>query len=99
MNGLAVGRTGGSNYNANKSMLEKLQKAFREGLALGDTVNYEDLAYGRTEGWDSVAHMGLVAMIESELDVMLSTDDVIDLSSFVKAQEILSAKHGISFAV
>jgi acyl carrier protein len=77
--------------------LEKLQKAFREGLALGDKVQYNNLAYGSTTGWDSVAHMGLVAMIETELDVMLSTDEVIDLSSFNKAKEILSTKHGISF--
>ena len=78
--------------------LEKLQKAFREGLALDGNIDYETLAYGQTQGWDSVAHMGLVAMIESELDVMLSTDEVIDLSSFTKALEILSKNHGVQFS-
>lgn len=57
---------------------------------------YENLAYGSTQGWDSVAHMGLVAEIENTFDVMLATDDVIDLSSFPKAKEILG-KYGIQF--
>jgi len=55
----------------------------------------DDLQYGNV-GWDSVGHMALVAAIERAFDVMMETDDVIGLSSFAKAKEILS-KHGISF--
>ena len=40
--------------------------------------------------------MGLVAEIENTFDIMLATDDVIDLSSFSKAKEILG-KYGIQF--
>ena len=75
---------------------EQLKHAFSQALGLDSTVAYENLAYGSTQGWDSVAHMGLVAEIESTFDVMLDTDDVIDLSSFPKAKQILG-KYGIQF--
>jgi len=55
----------------------------------------EDLQYGNP-GWDSVAHMALVAAIERTFDVMIDTKDVIGLSSFSKAKEIL-AKYGTAF--
>jgi acyl carrier protein len=74
----------------------QLKNAFSQALGLDSAIAYESLAYGRTQGWDSVAHMGLVAEIENSFDVMLATDDVIDLSSFPKAKEILG-KYGIQF--
>jgi acyl carrier protein len=75
---------------------EQLKNAFSQALGLPAAVAYESLAYGSTQGWDSVAHMGLVAEIENSFDIMLATDDVIDLSSFPKAKEILG-KYGIQF--
>ena len=75
---------------------EQLKSAFSQALGLDSTVMYDNLAYGSTQGWDSVAHMGLVAEIENTFDIMLATDDVIDLSSFPKAKDILG-KYGIQF--
>lgn len=40
----------------------------------------------------SVGHMGLVALLEETFDIMLETDDIIDLSSFQKGKEILSSR-------
>jgi hypothetical protein len=40
--------------------------------------------------------MTLVAEIESSFDIMLGSDDVIDMSSFAKAKEILGT-HGVVF--
>ncbi|ACM92125.1 hypothetical protein NAMH_1601 [Nautilia profundicola AmH] len=34
--------------------------------------------------------MTLVAAIEDEFDIMLDTDDIIDMSSFAKAKEIVA---------
>ena len=73
-----------------------LKAAFVAALQLPATVPSSELVYGITEGWDSVAHMALIAEIEGAFRVMLSTDDVIDMSSFEKAREILLAK-GIIF--
>lgn len=75
--------------------LHKLKVAFSESLRMAiDTVT-DELQYS-SSGWDSVAHMALVAAIERTFDIMLDTDDVIGMSSFAKAKEIV-AKHGITF--
>jgi acyl carrier protein len=52
--------------------------------------------YGQTKGWDSIAHMTLIAAIETQFDVMLSTEELIALSSFSKARELLQ-HHGVTF--
>jgi hypothetical protein len=40
--------------------------------------------------------MALVAALDETFDIMLDTDDVIDMSSYGKAREILT-KYGIQF--
>ena len=62
-----------------------------------DSSALETLEYQGIESWDSVGHMGLIAAIEDEFDIMMETDDIIDLSSFKKGMEILSTKYGIEF--
>jgi acyl carrier protein len=76
--------------------LEKLHRSFMETLGLSKAVNLEKLEYQSVEQWDSVGHMALIASIEDEFDIMLETDDVIDMSSFLKSKEILK-KYGINF--
>jgi acyl carrier protein len=75
--------------------LDRLKNAFVQALGIPPTSDFDALAYGVTQGWDSVAHMNLVAEIESTFDVMFATEDVIDMSSFAKANEIVM-KHGVN---
>lgn len=76
--------------------VEKLQRAFVEALALAaPPEDFETLTYRGVKEWDSVAHMQLIAAIESAFDLMLDTDDVIGMSSYAKAREIV-AKHGVA---
>jgi acyl carrier protein len=77
--------------------VERLKLAFQEVIGIDPEADLSTIEYGLTGGWDSVAHMGLVAEIERQFDIMMATDDVIDMSSFLKAQEILATKHGIAF--
>ncbi|MFA7429779.1 MAG: acyl carrier protein [Rhodospirillaceae bacterium] len=72
-------------------MVERAQveKVFREVFQLPDDVDVPSLAYRQRPEWDSVGHMQLIAALETEFDVMLETDEVIDMSSFDKAVEIL----------
>ncbi len=42
------------------------------------------------DAWDSVGHMQLVAELEDAFDIMMDTDDIIDLSSYEKGKEILA---------
>ena len=75
--------------------LEKLTQAFENSTSIPRPMIHDTLSYG-VEGWDSVAHMSLIAEIESAFDIMMDTDDVISMSSFGKAKEILN-KYGIEF--
>jgi acyl carrier protein len=78
------------------SSMDKLKNAFVNVLGVSPDGDFESIAYGQTQGWDSIAHMALIAEIETAFDIMLPTDDVIGMSSFLKAQEIVS-RNGISF--
>lgn len=75
--------------------VEKLAQVFAETFGIG-VEQTAGLVYQSIEGWDSVGHMTLVAAIEDVFDIMLDTDDIIDMSSFEKAQEILG-KYNIEF--
>lgn len=77
--------------------IARLQEAFAEVLSLPPETDYDSLAYASTPGWDSVAHMALVAEIEATFDIMFSTDDVLGMSNFAVAKETV-ARHGVSFA-
>ena len=66
--------------------LEMLKEVFRDSLDLEGDVAYETLSYGKTEEWDSVAHMQLVANIEEAFDLMVETVDVIAWSDFTIVQ-------------
>jgi acyl carrier protein len=70
--------------------IEKLKAAFGRALPIAPDGDFEDLQYAVADGWDSVAHMQLIAEIEHEFDIMLSTEDVVGMSSFGKAREIVA---------
>ncbi len=59
-------------------------------------TNVVSLQYNSIVEWDSVAHMALVAEIERVFDIMLDTDDIIDMSSVAKVKEILG-KYDVKF--
>lgn len=76
------------------SEYDKLNDAFRAALGGQNGNGFERAEYGVTAGWDSMAHMQLISEIEAVFDLMLNTDEVISLSSFERAREILKT-HGI----
>ncbi|GIJ51683.1 acyl carrier protein [Virgisporangium aliadipatigenens] len=75
--------------------VDKLQTVFSETLGLPAEVDWSALAYRKVPEWDSVAHMQLVGEIEEAFGVMLDTADVLGMSSFAAARDILS-KHGVA---
>lgn len=68
---------------------DKLYQAFSEALSIEVSRVTPELTYNTISEWDSTAHMILIAEIEGVFDVMLDTDDIIDMSSVAKAKEIL----------
>jgi acyl carrier protein len=76
--------------------LEKYNQAFIESLEVtADQLG--DLKYQAITSWDSVGHMALVAAIENAFDIMMDTDDIIDLNSYEKGKEILNKNYSIEF--
>ncbi len=78
------------------SNLEKYNQAFIDSLEVSED-QLAGLKYQDIPAWDSVGHMGLVAAIEDAFDIMMDTDDIIDLSSYEKGKEILSNNYSIEF--
>ena len=77
--------------------IEKYNKAFMETLEVSED-QLPGLKYQSIPAWDSVGHMSLVAALEDTFDIMLDTNDIIDLNSYEKGKEILAKDdYGIQF--
>ena len=73
---------------------QRLQDAFRQGLALPAAFDVTGAESTSLRQWDSVAHLQLVVAIEDEFRVRLSPAEVIDLKSYPAAVAILQ-RHGV----
>lgn len=71
-------------------MESKLKSIFAESLGIDESIVTDNLRYAEIPQWDSVAHMTLVAAVEEGFDIMIDTEDVIDMSSFEKAKQIVA---------
>ena len=76
--------------------LEKYNQAFFEAFEITEG-KLAGLQYQQIELWDSVGHMTLIANLEDSFDIMMETDDIIDLSSYEKGLKILSEKYNVEF--
>ena len=76
--------------------LEIYTKVFVDTFGISEeeakVLKFQDI-----KAWDSVGHMGLIANMEEAFNIMMETDDIIDLNSFKKGKELL-AKYDIDFA-
>lgn len=86
-------RPGDEFYIVNET---KLKACFSESLGLPPDQVTDTLAYNSVKQWDSVAHMALVAALETQFNIMFDTDEIIALRSVAVARGILT-KHGIVF--
>jgi acyl carrier protein len=74
----------------------RLQQAFQTALELPADTEWSTLAYAQHEHWDSLGHMALVAEIEEAFEIMLDTDDVIGLSSYPVAVDMLKTRYDVA---
>lgn len=72
----------------NMTNLEKYEGAFKEAFGI-ESDSLKGLKYQDITEWDSVGHMNLIALLEEAFDIMMDTDDIIDLSSYEKGMEIM----------
>lgn len=74
-------------------MEDVVREVFADLLDLIEPVDWSSVKYQEIAGWDSVAHMAIVAELEDRLGIMLDIDDIIDMSSVSATIEILK-KYG-----
>ena len=74
--------------------LEKYNLSFMDSFSIDESVLGDELLYNTIPEWDSIGHMELIAKIEEAFDILLETDDIIDLSSYKKGIELLE-KYGV----
>ena len=76
---------------------QKYAEAFIESFSISESVLGDDLKYNSISEWDSVGHMGLIAALEEQFDIMMEMDDIIDFSSYKKGFELIT-KYGVDFS-
>ena len=76
--------------------IEKENQAFVDAFDI-DEKDAESMEFNKSEGWDSVGQMKLVAAFEDAFDIMLETEDIIGINSYNKGKEVLSEKYDIKF--
>ncbi len=74
--------------------LEKYNEVFCKTFEITED-NLAGLKYQDIDAWDSVGHMTLVANLEDTFDIMMDTNDIIDLSSYEIGKKILGSNYGI----
>ena len=57
-------------------------------------MKWESVAYRRTNGWDSLAHMQIVSILERDLGVLLEPEDITDMETYSACLAILQ-EHGV----
>lgn len=74
----------------------RLIQVFASALSIPEDKVVDSLEYQSIPEWDSVSHMILITELEDVFNISIDTEDVIDISSFLKAKEIL-VKYNVKF--
>ncbi len=76
----------------NSSNQKKLQEIFVIILELDNKVDFNSLAKAHSVNWDSLAHVSLVAAIESEFSLQLDASEIESINSFLETKLLLEEK-------
>jgi acyl carrier protein len=71
------------------SNLQKYKDTFIDSLSIKKDEFNEKLKYNEIPEWDSIGHMTLVSNLESEFNISIEIDDILDFSSYKKGIELL----------
>jgi acyl carrier protein len=78
------------------SNIEKYNKIFCDTFSVEED-KLPNLKYQDVPLWDSIGHMSLISNLEESFDIMMETDDIINLSSYEIGQGILKTNYDIEF--
>ena len=78
----------------NPRFAERLQAIFRLVFHLSPSADPTDVRQLTEPHWDSLAHVSLVAAIESEFEVQIDVAEALQMTSY-KATELLLEEKGL----
>lgn len=76
-------------------MNSKYSNIFKELFDLNDS-NVTEAEFHKTNQWDSVGHMSLIAELEAEFNIYLEAEDLLKITSYQNGKEVLK-KYGVEF--
>ena len=87
---------GGDRPRSAVTVAATIRHEVREVLATTFNVDIQDLpqevSIDNFERWTSLYHLALVVALEAQFDVMLSTDEIVEMTSESAIVEILAAR-------
>lgn len=69
---------------------QKLAQTFRTGLGLDPHSEVESLEFSKSEHWDSIGHMKLIAALEEAFDIRMNVNDILNMSSYSVARQTVA---------
>lgn len=76
--------------------LDKYNKIFCDLFDVDESDLNEDFRFGQAKGWDSLAHMELIANLEDNFGIMFDAEDILNFGNYENGKKLLS-KYGIEF--
>ena len=74
--------------------LQKYNNVFMELFSAQESDLNENFKFAVAPGWDSFAHMELIASLEDTFEIMFETDDILNFGSYENGKKILK-KYGV----
>lgn len=68
---------------------ERYDRIINEIFELNGMPINESMTRGNTEKWNSLLHLTFVTAIEDEFEIMLDTQDILNLTSYSAGLEII----------
>lgn len=73
----------------NPDLEPRLRRVFAKILHVDPAVLQSDTRRGELEGWDSMAHLDLIAELETELSIRIEPDDALAIETFGDALHVM----------
>lgn len=81
----------------NPTLIEdRFDAVIREALQLGHDVEMDELRYGQSPEWDSVAHLQLVLSLEDAFGIAIRGEDVLEMADYGRLRRLLRESYGVA---
>lgn len=69
---------------------KKFNQAFIEVFGVEESALTAEFAKENVDSWDSVHQLNIIAILEETFDIMMDTEDIMELTSYEKGMAIMA---------